>query len=389
MNSKFLYAKIKARVRRVCRLVTQKMCIAVTPPVCENLLLWGPEHGFESKRICDPFLMDDPLPECIQRHPKLNQIFQLVNGLGFHSQHLVTISNAMVKGHRGMISFGENNSYIAETHWRVSNVYCHPIYLNEWPLCQTRKLKGDWYCLMGRNGSQYFHWFWDELPRLHSALPHLPAGTRFLIAEEICDFQKDSLKALGVLPEHCLFQNHNTESKVERLWFPTASGHSEQAAVSPVIAKLLSKAFVSKLGSHNSKAGRRIFISRASAHHRKLINENELTAHVAKLGFDIVYAEKLKFSEQVKLFSECAVVLAQHGAGLTNILFVPEHCKVLEIHGPRVTRIHYWMMTRALGLDYECFVGTDVADSVDESEPDFEVDMPEFKKWLGRALADE
>jgi hypothetical protein len=63
MNTKLLLAKIKTRIRRFCRLAAQKMGIAVTPPICENLLLWGPAFDFESKKIHDPFLMDYPLPE--------------------------------------------------------------------------------------------------------------------------------------------------------------------------------------------------------------------------------------------------------------------------------------------------------------------------------------
>ena len=388
MNITLLLAKIKTRFRRACRHAVQKMGIAVTTPICENLLLWAPEHGFESKKIQGPFLMDDPLPECIQSHPKLNKTFQLVDGLGFHSQHLVTIPKAVVRGHRGMISFGEHNSYIAEAHWRVSNVYQHPIFLNEWAISESRELEGDWYCMMGRNGSQYFHWFWDELPRLYSALRHLPQGTRFLIDANIYDYQRDSLKALGVFPELCLPQNCHTESKVERLWFPTPSGHSEQAAVSPVIAKGLRKALVGKLGNHNDKTNRRVFISRASARFRKLTNEKELTDHIETLGFEIVQAENLSFAQQVELFSGCSIVLAQHGAGLTNILFAPDHCKVLEIHGPEVSRVHYWMMTRALGLDYDCFVGSKVSDSADDSEPDLAVDMPAFEKWFEQAIAE-
>jgi len=315
-------------------------------------------------------------------------MFQLVDGLGFHSQHLVEIPNAMVRGHRQMISFGENNNYIAETHWRVSNVYNHPIYLNEWPISETRELEGDWYCMMGRNGSQYFHWLWDELPRLYSALPHLPSGTRFLVAADICDFQKDSLEALGITPEICLPQNFHVESRVERLWFPTPSGHSEQAAVSPIIAQQLREELVSKLGGNTHQTNRRVFISRANARRRKLTNEKEVTDYIEALGFEIVQAEKLNFSQQVELFSGCSIILAQHGAGLTNILFAPSHSKVLEIHGPEVTRVHYWMMTRALDLDYDCFVGSKASHSADDGEPDFKVDMPAFKKWLGQAIPD-
>jgi capsular polysaccharide biosynthesis protein len=387
-NFHLTIAKSRCKMRRFFRLLMQKMGVAVTPPICENLLLWGPEFGLVSKRIQDPFILDDALPDCITRHPKLYKMFQLVNGLGFPSQHLIKISDALVRGHRGIICFKchDKDAYVAEAQWRVSNVFNHPIYMNEWAISETRELEGDWYCMMGRNGSQYFHWFWDELPRLHSALPHLPVGTRFLIDADIDDFQRDSLDALGVTPELCLPQNSYTESRVERLWFPTASGHSEQAAVSPHVAKQLSNAFVDKLGSPQGRANRRIFISRSGANRRKLTNENEVVDHVTQLGFEIVYAEKLTFSEQVRLFSECSVVLAQHGAGITNILFAPKHCKVLEIHGPEITRIHYWMMTRALDHHYDCFVGSKAEYSSDYGEPDFEVAMSDFKNWLRNAM---
>ena len=60
--------------------------------------------------------------------------------------------------YRAMITVGRNNSYLAENHGRVSNVYSNPIYRGEWPIVRKRKLEGDWYCLMSPSGSQYFQW---------------------------------------------------------------------------------------------------------------------------------------------------------------------------------------------------------------------------------------
>jgi capsular polysaccharide biosynthesis protein len=99
-----------------------------------------------------------------------------------------------------------------------------------------------------------------------------------------------------------------------------------------------------------------------------------------------VRPEELSFADQVRIFSECAVVLAQHGAGLTNILFAPDRCRVLEIHGPDVTRPHYWIMACTLGHSYDCFVGQAVEASAKCVEPDFRVDLKQFFAWLNVAL---
>jgi hypothetical protein len=39
--------------------------------------------------------------------------------------------------------------------------------------------------------------------------------------------------------------------------------------------------------------------------------------------------------------------------------------------------------------DYDCFVGNEVADSLEAGEPDLSVNMPKFEEWLMHALADE
>jgi capsular polysaccharide biosynthesis protein len=99
-----------------------------------------------------------------------------------------------------------------------------------------------------------------------------------------------------------------------------------------------------------------------------------------------VRPEELTFAEQVRIFSECAIVLAQHGSGLTNMFFAPPGCRVLEIHGPDVTRFHYWIMACTLGHSYDCFVGQAVEASANCAEPDFEVDLDHFIPWLNAAL---
>ena len=173
MNFNKLPAKIAARFRRTVRILIQRFGIMPMPPVCENVVSLSLDHGYKTLRIHDPFVLDFPVPGCIAERPRLNGMFQVLNGLGYPSQHLVVLPEATLKRNRGLVVF-DKNCHLAEAHWRVSNVYDDPAYRNEWPLTDKRRLTGNCYCLMGHWGSNYNHWMWDELPRLFSALPHLP-----------------------------------------------------------------------------------------------------------------------------------------------------------------------------------------------------------------------
>jgi capsular polysaccharide biosynthesis protein len=62
----------------------------------------------------------------------------------------------------------------------------------------------------------------------------------------------------------------------------------------------------------------------------------------------------MTFSEQVKLFAETEIVVAPHGAGLTNIMFCPEKTVVVELFGPpHYIRPDYFQLAHNLGLQYE------------------------------------
>jgi capsular polysaccharide biosynthesis protein len=387
MNFNKLSAKTAARFRRAVRILIQRFGIMPMPPVCENVVMWAQDRGYQTLRIHDPFVLDFALPGCVTGVPRLNALVQTVNGLGYPSQHLVVLPEATLKRNRGLIVF-DKNCYLAEAHWRAANVYEDPAYRNEWPLTDRRKLPGDWYCLMGHWGGNYNHWMWDELPRLFSALPRLPDNIRFIVSDDLSNFQRDTLQLLGITMNRCLPQSVFGETQVERLWFATLLGHSEHAATAPDIAKEMRDTFVGRLGSLANERKRRVFISRANARYRRLINENELIPELEQLRFEIVRAEEFSFADQVRIFSECAVVLGVHGAGLTNILFAPAGCRVLEIHGPDVTRFHYWVMACTLGHSYDCFVGQAVEGSAKCMEPDFRVDLKQFFAWLKVALGD-
>lgn len=103
--------------------------------------------------------------------------------------------------------------------------------------------------------------------------------------------------------------------------------------------------------------GERIYLSRKKAQRRKIINEGAVIDTLTKYDFKIIYGEDYTFFEQVSLFSNARYLIAPHGAGLTNLLFMPAGSGVLEFHKRRTNSMRhhnliFWYMADALGHKY-------------------------------------
>lgn len=89
---------------------------------------------------------------------------------------------------------------------------------------------------------------------------------------------------------------------------------------------------VLRAGPHAGNSDmRRIFVSRAHASRRRLVNEDALFEILCPRGFQRVVLERLPFAEQVALFSQAEQVVAPHGAGLANIVFMAPGTQVIEL----------------------------------------------------------
>ncbi|MFM6204990.1 glycosyltransferase family 61 protein, partial [Planktothrix sp.] len=74
---------------------------------------------------------------------------------------------------------------------------------------------------------------------------------------------------------------------------------------------------------------RRIYLSREKASYRNVINPDKLFQCLKSLHFESVVLETLSFSEQVELMATASVVVAPHGAGLSNIVFCQPGTKII------------------------------------------------------------
>ncbi|MGE5500996.1 MAG: glycosyltransferase family 61 protein [Ignavibacteriales bacterium] len=97
---------------------------------------------------------------------------------------------------------------------------------------------------------------------------------------------------------------------------------------------------------------RRIYISRQQSNGRRLINEDEIWVLLEKAGFERVFMERLSFDEQVALMAETKVLLAPHGAGLSNMIFCPGDADIVEIAVPDFPNPNFYALACAMDHRY-------------------------------------
>lgn len=200
----------------------------------------------------------------------------------------------------------------------------------------------------------YFHWLADALPRLLAAREYLSEAVLLLPARfRGLEFVASSLRAFA--PRDVRFIKEGEVYFCRELLVPTQTPPSGEFN-EPLIREL--RALLVGFHAGGAEAGGdegsvSVYISRARAPKRKVENEEEVVALVREFGYEVFYAEDLTFAEQVSVHARAGRLVSIHGAGLTNMLFMPEGGSVLEFRKEgHAYELCYFAMASALGLRY-------------------------------------
>jgi capsular polysaccharide biosynthesis protein len=230
----------------------------------------------------------------------------------------------------------------------------------------------------------YFHWMFDVLPRIETmtrAGHPITERTRVLIDGTRHPFQRETLAQLGI--ETLVDASAHPFVRADMLVVPSLPGI--MGDVTAASCEFLRRSFL----RGETATPKRIYVSRDGAANRRLLNEADVIARLAPLGFDVVRAETLSFHEQVALFSSAEVVIAPHGAGLTNIVFCGAGARVVELFSPSYVNGCYWGVAHQMNLDYWYLLGDGMRPEYDETHrggaDDFRVDLAKLDKLLERA----
>jgi hypothetical protein len=353
-----VFPKVKFNKGRLARLLSNipvsSRCFGPPRGYAQDLAALTPSEG-EALRVLRPERrVNHPLPR-LAAYPDIEaEMRTRFSALRAPAQLLYRLSQARVLGvanAHGVITNADR--FILDQHetWgqKITN---HPIhYTVKLPVCSH--LPGTSFSLISNWSDNYWHWLFDVLGKLILLRDQWPANMSQIdhyLALNLSKypFKRQSLLHLGYTENQLIDVFDRAQISCDTLLLATRP--HENLFPEQDLIDALRRYFLPP--DETGDKPRRIYISRKGAANRRIANESDLIFGLQKLGFDCIHLEKLDFLDQVRLFQSATVVLAQHGAGLSNLVFCKPRTKVFELFEPEHVIPCYTLLSEKLSLDY-------------------------------------
>jgi tetratricopeptide (TPR) repeat protein len=128
--------------------------------------------------------------------------------------------------------------------------------------------------------------------------------------------------------------------------------------------------------------GERLYVSRGGSPRRSVINESELIHELEAFQFRVIEPGSMTVRDQIGAFSAAKIIVAPHGAGLTNIIFAPPGCAVVELSSTLIQHMtDFQFIAAQLGQRYTKLVSDDYGELLSGHQKlhsDFSVNVREI-----------
>jgi hypothetical protein len=191
------------------------------------------------------------------------------------------------------------------------------------PLERPSHLDGVVACLC--QAPNYGHWNLLALPLVSHYRRVLGTDPDYYyVGSPLSSWQLESLRLLGI-PESRLVQHAVTADRI-LVAIADRSGDVDTEFL------LYADRALSPAPSPPRTPSRRLFVSRARASRRRLVNERACAGALAEaFGLELVATEGMSLSEEIALFREAELVVGASGAGLTNAIFAPSGSALIQL----------------------------------------------------------
>jgi capsular polysaccharide biosynthesis protein len=226
--------------------------------------------------------------------------------------------------------------------------------LNSLGVPRTLKAEGHVLVLTTDGSDGYYHWLLDALPRLEIAGNLLEKCTQIVIPSGL-PIIRESLSLLGFGNDRLIQADEEFNLVAETLIVPSLPGRTGRPGRWEI--NFLRGCFLGMDQVADKASESRIYISRSHATKRRVTNEDELIDFLVQRGFKILHLEDMSFREQIHVFANADVVVAPHGAGLTNLVWCNVGTRVLEFFSPNYVNVCFWCIAAARSMRYHYMIG--------------------------------
>lgn len=228
----------------------------------------------------------------------------------------------------------ETSTYFGVTGWRE-----HPIYLRT-RLPEAEHFGGSLLSLATRGSSaNYYHFLLDVLPRwgvFREAMPSTRVDAYFVNRRS--GYQRQLLSLIGLDDIVTIEPQKNTAITADTLYVPCIPNPDLMAP------QWTTDWLKTNLPAKDSASRpKRLYVTRGSAKNtRRLTNEAELLDKLIPMGFEVFDPGANSVQDQIDTFTAAEVIVAPHGAALSNLVFCSPGVRVLELFAPRYVNPCYW-----------------------------------------------
>jgi hypothetical protein len=247
----------------------------------------------------------------------------------------------------GKVLDHETSTYFGVWDWRE-----HPLYLRP-TLGKVEHVRGTVASLTTRGCAiNYYHFLYDSIARI-GILEQTGPGVEVdaYVVPHAASYQRQLLELAGIDGRH-IQPRRGLTVRADRLLVPSNPNWALDAPPDSV-AWLRDRLRPSRATGTRS----RLYLTRGNAPHtRRYCEEEELWPELERRGFTRIDPGTLSVQAQIDTFAEAEVVVAPHGAGLTNVTFSPPDVRVVEMFAANYVHLGLWSICEALGAQYHYLV---------------------------------
>lgn len=236
--------------------------------------------------------------------------------------------------------------------------------------------------LMRKRGeSNYGHWLIEILPKLNIASRFIDAACLVIpnaqgLMKEVI---RDSLAMVS--PTHPKIVPKGASSVSHFRSLVIVDGLTSHGTfMSPLVFSDISR-MLDKAGGGGLK---RLYVARPGSS-RSISNEYELLELLGQKGFQVIDPGSMSFTQQVSAFKSAEIVIGVMGAAMTNIMFCPRGCKVINIAPANFPDTFFYLISCLRGLVYNEIRGKNDDESDSRNVP-FRIDLKKLVICLENLL---
>jgi len=288
------------------------------------------------------FSADESAPSWLRRQYafQARNIYQLKN-----CEVILPVGGICCGGFWLQESFGHyRNVLIDVSQWRKRNFLFR----------RTHVVKDSCYYL---RTTGYYHFVLEALPALLHVLKRIPDIT-VIVSNTMR--HKEYLfinQYLQILREQGLVKKTLTVegARIQCACLAFTQQEEKSGFVHKDDIELLRKTFLPTITRASEQ--KKLFITRRNAK-RAFDNQEAIGVYLETQGFICIELESLSIVEQIQLFVQAEVVVANHGAGLANLVWCSQCNLVVELFSPMFLNDCYFRLARSMDINYQSVVAS-------------------------------